>query len=458
MTVKKLADVPRKVREIYERGVAAMERGNLDYAIDTFLDLLDREPMVLEVRKVLRAAEIRKFRDAKGGTMTHIITSLTGFPSVLITKGTMGKNPLKAMHSAEKLLRRDPLNIMFLNLLAEAAMHADIPEVATQALETARDDRPDDVTLLKRLGALYTEVERNHDARLVYERLMKLRPNDQELIKAYKDATALDSMQKGGWSEAGSFRDVIRDTEEAARLEQEGKAVKTTKDVIDLIVDAEAKYKNEPENVNYVRALADLYARAERFIEAADTMERFQKASSTRDPQIDRAISDTRLQQFDFEVTQLEAAGDTEAAEAKKKERHDFRLEDAKDRVTRYPNDLQFRFDLGEFLFEEGEHNEAIQQFQLAQKNPQRHVQSLYYLGLCFKAKEQYDIAMEQLTAANNSLQTMDNTKKDVVYELGLLHESMGNVEEAKNHFKQIYSVDIGYKDVAQRIEQAYGT
>jgi hypothetical protein len=51
----------------------------------------------------------------------------------------------------------------------------------------------------------------------------------------------------------------------------------------------------------------------------------------------------------------------------------------------------------------------------------------------------------------------MDTTKKDVIYELGLLYEAMGNVEEAKNHFKQIYSVDIAYKDVAQKIEQAYG-
>ena len=67
MTVTKLADVPRKVRELYERGVASMERGNLDYAIDTFIDLLDREPGVLEVRKALRAAEIRKFKNAKGG-------------------------------------------------------------------------------------------------------------------------------------------------------------------------------------------------------------------------------------------------------------------------------------------------------------------------------------------------------------------------------------------------------
>lgn len=454
MTVKKLADVPRKARETYERGVSAMERGNLDRAIDTFLDLLEREPAVLEVRKVLRAAEIRKFKDGKGGAMTHLITSLTGFPSVMMAKASMRKHPEKAMMTAEKLLRSDPLNMMFLNLLAEAAFAADMPAVAVQALETGRDSRPDDVNALKRLGALYMANEQHHEARIVYERLMKLRPNDQEIIKKYKDSTALDTMQKGGWSEAGSFRDVIRDSDEAARLEQEQKAVKTSKDIKDLIVDAEAKSEREPANVNYVRALADLYARGERYADAVEVLTRYQERASTADPQIDRAISDTRLQQFDFDIAQCEANGDKAGVEALEKERYTFRLADARERVTRYPNDLQFRFELGELLYQEGDYNEAVQQFQMAQRNPQRRLRSLYYLGLCFKAKNQLDVALEQLTAANADLATMDATKKDVIYELGLLNEAMGNVDEAKNFFRQIYSVDIGYKDVAAKIEQ----
>ena len=458
MTVKKLADVPRKVREIYERGVAAMERGNMDYAIDTFLDLLEREPGVLEVRKMLRAAELRKFRDNKGGAMTHVITSLTGFPSVLMAKAGMGKHPDKAMVTAEKLLRSDPLNPMFLNLLAQAAINADIPEVAVMALETGREAQPENVPALRRLGAIYTQVGQHHEARLVYERLLKLKPNDQQVIKLYKDATALDTMKKGGWDDAGSFRDVVRDTEEATRLEQEAKAVKSTKDVNDLIVDAEAKCEREPENVNYVRALADLYVRAERFGDAADLLSGYQERASTPDPQIDRAISEARLQQFDYEVAQLDAVGESAAAEAKKKERSAFRLADAKERVSRYPNDLQFRYELGELLFANGDFNDAIQQFQMSQRNPQRRVRSLYYLGLCFKAKGQHDIALEQLNAANEGLTEMDATKKDVIYELGMLQEAMGQPGEAQKYFKQIYAVDIGFKDVASKIEQAYGT
>jgi hypothetical protein len=49
--------------------------------------------------------------------------------------------------------------------------------------------------------------------------------------------------------------------------------------------------------------------------------------------------------------------------------------------------------------------NEAIQQLQRAQQNPQRRIRSFYYLALCFKQKNQFDIAAEQLEKAASELQ-----------------------------------------------------
>ena len=50
----------------------------------------------------------------------------------------------------------------------------------------------------------------------------------------------------------------------------------------------------------------------------------------------------------------------------------------------------------------------------------------------------------------------MDETKKDVVYEMGVLAEQMGRKDEAIAFFKEIYSVDIKFRDIAQRIESSY--
>jgi tetratricopeptide (TPR) repeat protein len=174
------------------------------------------------------------------------------------------------------------------------------------------------------------------------------------------------------------------------------------------------------------------------------------------DPQIDRAVSGAYLRKLDFEIAQFEAAGDTEHATAWRKEKEDFQLEDTKDKVARYPNDLLFRFDLGVLMFERKELNEAIQHFQLAQRNPQRRIRALYYLGLCFKEKGQNDIAIEQLQKAASELPVMDDTKKDILYELGELCEASNKPEQALGYFKEIYGVDISFRDVSKKIEQFY--
>ena len=50
----------------------------------------------------------------------------------------------------------------------------------------------------------------------------------------------------------------------------------------------------------------------------------------------------------------------------------------------------------------------------------------------------------------------MDNTKKEVLYEKGIIHDEMGDKENALDSFKQIYEVDYGYRDVAHRVESSY--
>ncbi len=451
-----LEEAPRKMRDMHEKGFAALERGNTQYAMDTFMNVLDLEPRLLKARHFLRAAQVKEFKAKKGGPITHAISSITGIGGVLSANAALKKDPLKALKISEKLLRSDPLNKLFINVHVQAALAADMPEVALLMLEVAREFYPKDFVILNRLGQLYLDNNLTAKGREVYEILLSLKPNDPTVVKAFKDASALDTMNKGGWSDAGSYRDVMKDADEATRLEQEAKAVKTSKDVDSLIEDSLKKIQKEPDTIHYRRALADLYIRAERMDEALQTLEEAQKMSGGADPQIDRAISNVKLKKFDTEMAELKKAGDTAAVEAKEQERAAFELSDAAGRVKRYPNDLQFRYEWGVLLYENGNINEAIQQFQQSQRNPQKRTRSLYYMALCFKQKQQYDIALEQLEKALSEMPTMDTTKKDTLYELGLICEAMDDKQKAVKYYKEIYSVDIGYRDIAGKIEQGY--
>jgi len=167
-------------------------------------------------------------------------------------------------------------------------------------------------------------------------------------------------MNRGGWESAQSYRDVIKDTKEASLLEQDSKAVKSKKDIESLIKDTLAKCQQEPGNVNYKRALADLYTRTKRFDEALNVLSEALKGTGGSDPQLELAISKIKTQQFEEDIEKPKSSGDAAAAEAKEKEKAVFVLEDTQRRVKRYPNDLQFRYDLGVLLYASGDLNEAI--------------------------------------------------------------------------------------------------
>jgi len=236
-------------------------------------------------------------------------------------------------------------------------------------------------------------------------------------------------------------------------LERDQKAIKTDKDVDSLIASMQQKIETEPGNMNYYRQLGRLFAQKQDYVSALATLHKARQMSPG-DAELDQAITAVRVQEFDAQIAKLRESGQDPAAEAKKREREQFLFDDMQDRVKRYPNDLGLKHQLGVMLFDNDYIDDAIQQFQLAQRNPRNRTSSLTYLARCFKAKKQYDMATEQYEKALSELVSMDTVKKGVLYELGEVYELMGQFERAREFYKQVYQVDIGFRDVARKVEQ----
>src|SRR5205814_1506984 len=142
----------------------------------------------------------------------------------------------------------------------------------------------------------------------------------------------------------------------------------------------------EPKNLKLLRTLSELYAQKKDFDRAIEYCERIRSSEGGADSSLDRLISDITIKKFDHLISQLDPAApefaqETTRLEAEKKA---FHLQECQKRAERYPNDLQIRFELGELYLQAGKITEAIGEFQKAQSNPQRHLQSLGYLGQCF--------------------------------------------------------------------------
>lgn len=64
--------------------------------------------------------------------------------------------------------------------------------------------------------------------------------------------------------------------------------------------------------------------------------------------------------------------------------------------------------------------------------------------------------AAKSLADAAHDFPSTDETKKDILYQLGLVYERLGNEQESLDCMTQIYEVDYGYRDVAVRVEALY--
>ena len=452
-----LDQIPRKTRDLYEKAMSALERGNAGYALDMLKQVIAVEPCFTLARKNLRLAQVKKALAAKPNAMTHQISSLKGAFAMMGAQGKLKKDPKAALDGAEKLLAIDPLNFSFLKFFAQAAEAAEMAELATQTLEIARPYYAKNVEFLRLLARLYIATNQPGGAKDCYATVAELLPNDQVAIKNLKDAAALDTMKVGGWNDMKSdFRSKLKDKKEAILLEQQAKSVKGDSDIGTLIAERLKDIQREPQNMNFRRALADLYVRAERYDDALQALDEATKAAGRSDPQIERTTSAIKVKKFDAAIAAAKETSDEAAAAAQETAKAEFLYADAVEMVKRYPNDLQFRYELGYQYYLRKQYNEAIEEFQLAQRNPQRRTRALYYLALCFREKGQPDIAFEQLQKAASELTLMDETKKDVVYEMGVLADQMGRKDDAIGYFKEIYSVDIKYRDISQRIEAAY--
>jgi tetratricopeptide (TPR) repeat protein len=124
--------------------------------------------------------------------------------------------------------------------------------------------------------------------------------------------------------------------------------------------------------------------------------------------------------------------------------------------VERYPGDLDGRFRLAELLLAAGEIEPAIAQYQQAQRSPKLRVRALLGLARGFRARQLFDLAIGQLAAAKAGLPVMDDLKKEIVYELGECLAQQRQPEAAIAQFKEIYTEDIGFRDVAAKINAHY--
>lgn len=464
-------ELPEKARMLWQKAKSAAELKNHGYATSLIQTVLKECPGFLDGRKALRAIAISQLAGKKaGGSLLGSLTS-TSFRGSASVK----KDPMAAMEMAEKTLEADPYNAQANHLLKEAATAAGYPEVAIFCLETLLKANAKDTKVLHELGEIYLAAEQNDKALEVYNRIGQINPGDLLAIKKAKDAAATATMKSGGWETAKSYRDLIKNKDEAASLEQSNRTFKDVATIDSQLSEWSAKYEQNPQSVDIVRQIAQLmelkYEQTQSGDDLAGAVQWYSYCSDLLnggDPAIARKVTDLQMLQMDVSIKALEdwfsAGGDQHPDAAQYKEqleglirqKAESRIGEARKRIDRNPTDLQLRYELGEELVNAGQFSDAIAELQRAKQNPNVRLRSMTLLGRCFIEKGMLDLAVQQLKGAASEMVAMDGVKKDTLYRLALLHEQMGNSAEYIACLKEIYEADYNFRDVATRVESSY--
>ncbi len=461
MPEKTLAEIPRNLRELYEKGNAALAKKNFDYAIAIYNQILSSEPGFYPCREALRACQFAK-AGSGGGFLKKMFGTASASPQLAKAQIQLRTNPAEALATCEQILNSDPNNSSAHKTLAEAALALDFPKTAVLSLEIACKNNPKDLAIALELGEALSAAGQIDRAHKIYSDLQAAHPNDPTVGQALKNVAARRTLREGGYEAlqtgGGSYRDILKDKQQARHLEQEQRQVKSDDVAVDLIREYQTRLEKEPDNRRLLRSIAELYAQKKDFDTALEYFGRISTIEGQSDPALEKAVAQIKTRKLDHAISLLDPAtpeyADRKAALLKEKQ--DFLIAEARRMVDAYPNDLTHRFDLGVLLFQGGKIGEAIQEFQKAQHNPHKKIQSLYYLGQSHARRNMLDLAARAFQNAIAEKQALDEEKKELIYALGCVLEKQGRPEQAIEQFKQIYEVDIGFKDVAAKVDAYY--
>ncbi len=463
MAEKKLNELPPDLRRLYAKAVEAAQRDNHDYALTLFCQVLKLEPGMFDARKALRAAQTAKSAGASTGFFKKMISSAGSSPQITKAKFALGKNPAEAMAIAEEVLNGDANNPFAHRIIVDAAHVLELPQTAVLSLETMVRQSPKDKHLVIEFANTVAQAGVHAGVAEQYlDELIRTTPYDPDLQQAQKNLSAHKTMDEGGYSALedgkGSYRDILKNKEEAISLEQEQRSQKTEDVALRLIEEYETRLITEPNNQKLIRSLAELYTQKNQFARALALYERLRSSELGSDAALDRAIAETTLRQYDFQIAQLNPfdEGSTEKIAAINVEKTTFQLAECQKRVEKYPTDLAIRFELGQLYFAAGKIGEAIAEFQKAQQNAHKRIAAMSFLAQCFAKRGMNDSAVRTLQNAIKEKPAFDDEKKDLIYQLGCVFEKMGKKAEAIEQFLIIYESDVTYRDVGAKVDAHY--
>ena len=432
-----------------QKAEEALRRRNYDFAVELYRQLIDLDPDHGDARLGLRHA-LKKRQEAKGkGRFLRAVSGALPL-SRAKTFTKLGKHEAAAK-ALEDYLATAPLDEeanLTLGMALEGAGHY---RAARAVYEFTAEIAPKNPEALKRAGAMMYRSGDHERALDYYERALAADPRDQEALKARKNLAAENALSASSSDRVTHSREIIKDKDEARRLERAQKIHRSDEDLRADLAQLEDRFADTPTDPELMIEISGLHEKLKDFEAALEFSERalqyrrdsFELVAKTGD--LGAKVLKKRLARADKE-------GKTDEASAIEAELNQHEVADYQKRVELRPGDASLRLGLAKKLLRAGEVDGALAELQRCQNEARIRDEALFLMGTCFQKKGILDLAKKDYQLALEGTDGTNDRAKEILYNLGAIAEEQGDTEEARSCYLRIYEVDIGYRDVATKM------
>lgn len=428
----------------------ALRRKNWDFAVELYQQLLELSPDLGEARAGLRDS-LRKRFEAKGGG-SKFFRAIGGAAPLAMAKtlSKAGKHDAAAKQ-LETYLGTNPMDEeanLLLGTSLESAGHANS---ARAVYEFLADIAPKSAEGLRRAGSMTRRLGDPAKALLYYERALQADPRDQEALRARKDLAA-ELALSGRAAPIAHSRDQIKDKDQARELERSARLHASDDDLRADLERLEARYADAPD-AELMSRMSEIHEKLKDLDSALSWAER---ALGQRRDSFDLVarVGDLRAKQLKKRIAEAGKRGDQARADELERELFQAEVEDWRRRVDIRPADMAARLQLGRRLHKAGQIDAAMSELQKAATDSRSKREAQVLLAQCFQSKGFLDLARAEYERALEASGPLDERGKEILYHLGAIAEAEQKPAEARALYARIFGVDVGYRDVATRMER----
>jgi tetratricopeptide (TPR) repeat protein len=458
----------RKATQLFERARQVITTGNFDYAVELLQTCCKLDPSNLPYRQVLRGTEKKKYDNNLRGSSSAWVGNM--LPKMRMRSARRKGKYRDVLEHGEAALARNPWDTPVQLDMAFAANELGLLEVAVFILEQARQKNPNAPRVNKALAKL-CEVQGNYTQAIVlWDLVAKADPKDLEARGRGKDLAATNTIDRGGYEDKAlgdqrsPFRAPAKAPDEADEPADGPPKQRTVADeqLARQAASLRGKIEADPNNINAYAQLLALYQRAGKWDLARRVLKDGLNATSNN---FDLVLLGSELEiemvRQNLQVTEnkLKAKPDDAKLQQQRqqleKEVNTRELEVFRKRADRYPSDMSYRLEVGIRLLRLGQADEAIQELQVARKDPRNKWRALMYLGHGFKAKKNWPLAKRNWEEAIQSLPPgEEEDRKELLFQLANGAAGQEDWHTAVELGGELANVDYAFRDIGKLLDE----